>query len=333
MTKTACITGITGQTGSYLAELLLQKGYQVYGLKRRSSSLNTDRIDHIYSNPNLKLVYGDLSDYSSLAGLLKVKPDYFFNLGAQSHVKVSFDVPEYSFDVDATGVIRVLEAIRQYSPNTRFLQASSSEMFGSSPPPQKEDTIFHPRSPYAVAKVAAYHAVVNYREAFNLFASNAISFNHESPRRGETFVTRKITQAATRIKLGLQDKLYLGNLEAKRDWSHAKDIASAMIKIVEAELPDDFVVASGEMHSVREFAEVVFDKLGMNWKDYVKVDPVYFRPSEVDALCGDSAKLRTTLNWKPEYTFSSLVDEMISSDLENAQKEKILKDNICKIKV
>lgn len=333
MTKTACITGITGQTGSYLAELLLQKGYQVYGLKRRSSSLNTDRIDHIYSNPNLKLVYGDLSDYSSLAGLLKVKPDYFFNLGAQSHVKVSFDVPEYSFDVDATGVVRVLEAIRQHSPTTRFLQASSSEMFGSSPPPQKEDTIFHPRSPYAVAKVAAYHAVVNYREAFNLFASNAISFNHESPRRGETFVTRKITQAATRIKLGLQDKLYLGNLEAKRDWSHAKDVASAMIKIIEADSADDFVVASGEMHSVREFAEVVFDKLGLNWKDYVKVDPIYFRPSEVDALCGDSTKLRTTLGWKPEYTFSSLVDEMISSDLENAQKEKILKDNVCKTKV
>ena len=332
MTKTACITGITGQTGSYLAELLLQKGYQVYGLKRRSSSLNTDRIDHIYSNPNLKLVYGDLSDYSSLAGLLKFKPDYFFNLGAQSHVKVSFDVPEYSFDVDATGVIRVLEAIRQHSPTTRFLQASSSEMFGSSPPPQKEDTIFHPRSPYAVAKVAAYHAVVNYREAFDLFASNAISFNHESPRRGETFVTRKITQAATRIKLGLQDKLYLGNLEAKRDWSHAKDVASAMIKIIEADSPDDFVVASGEMHSVREFAEVVFDKLGLNWKDYVKVDPIYFRPSEVDALCGDSTKLRTTLGWKPEYTFSSLVDEMISSDLENAQKEKILKDNVCKVK-
>lgn len=331
MTKTACITGITGQTGSYLAELLLQKGYQVYGLKRRSSSLNTERIDHIYSNPNLKLVYGDLSDYSSLAGLLKVKPDYFFNLGAQSHVKVSFDVPEYSFDVDATGVVRVLEAIRQHSPTTRFLQASSSEMFGSSPPPQKEDTIFHPRSPYAVAKVAGYHAVVNYREAFDLFASNAISFNHESPRRGETFVTRKITQAATRIKLGLQDKLYLGNLEAKRDWSHAKDVASAMIKIIEAQSPDDFVVASGEMHSVREFAEVVFDKLGLNWKDYVKVDPIYFRPSEVDALCGDSTKLRTALEWKPEYTFSSLVDEMVASDLERAQKEKILKDNICKM--
>lgn len=328
MTKTACITGITGQTGSYLAELLLDKGYQVYGLKRRSSSLNTERIDYIYSHPNLKLVYGDLSDYSSIVGLLKNKPDYFFNLGAQSHVKVSFDVPEYSFDVDGTGVLRALEAIKQYSPGTRFLQASSSEMFGSSPPPQNEHTIFHPRSPYAVAKVAGYHAVVNYREAFGLFASNAISFNHESPRRGETFVTRKITQAATRIKLGLQDKLYLGNLEAKRDWSHAKDVARAMIKIVEADTPDDFVVASGEMHSVQEFAEIVFNKLQLNWKDYVEVNPIYFRPSEVDALCGDSTKIRTMLGWKPEYTFEGLVDEMISSDLTAAQKEKILKDSV-----
>lgn len=332
MRKTACITGITGQTGSYLAELLLAKDYQVYGLKRRSSSLNTARLDHIYQDPHnndrLKLVYGDMTDYSSIANLVTdVKPDLFFNLAAQSHVRVSFDIPEYTMDVASTGVIRCLEVIRKHSPNTRFLQASSSEMFGSSPPPQSEMTTFHPRSPYGVAKVAAYHAVVNYREAFNLFATNSISFNHEGSRRGETFVTRKITQAATRIKLGLQDKLFLGNLEAKRDWSHAKDVAAAMIKIIEADVPDDFVVASGEMHSVKEFVEVVFDKLGLNWKNYVEIDPVYFRPSEVDALCGDSTKLRTTLNWKPEYTFNSLVDEMISVDLVNAQKEKMLRNN------
>lgn len=334
MKKTACITGITGQTGSYLAEILLANGYKVYGLKRRSSSLNTSRLNHIYQDPHqsdrLKLVYGDMTDYSSIVSLVTdVKPALFFNLAAQSHVRVSFDIPEYTMDVASTGVIRCLEAIRKYSPDTRFLQASSSEMFGSSPPPQNEATLFHPRSPYGVAKVAAYHAVVNYREAFNLFASNSISFNHEGSRRGETFVTRKITQAATRIKLGLQDKLFLGNLEAKRDWSHAKDVAHAMIKIIEADVSDDFVVSSGEMHSVKEFVEIVFSKLGLNWTDHVEIDPVYFRPSEVDALCGDSTKLRTALNWKPEYTFSSLVDEMVASDLEQAQREKILKDT-CK---
>ncbi len=329
MRKIACVTGITGQTGSYLAELLLENGYKVYGLKRRSSSFNTGRLDHIYQDPhngdNLKLVYGDMTDYSSIANLITdVKPDLFFNLAAQSHVRVSFDIPEYTMDVVGTGVIRCLEVIRKHSPNTRFIQASSSEMFGSSPPPQNETTVFHPRSPYAVAKVAAYHAVINYREAFNLFASNSISFNHEGSRRGETFVTRKITQAATRIKLGLQDKLFLGNLEAKRDWSHAKDVAAAMIKIIEADSPDDFVVSSGEMHSVQEFVEIVFDKLDLNWKDYVEIDPIYFRPSEVDALCGDSTKLRTMLGWAPQYTFVDLVDEMISRDLELAKKEKIL---------
>lgn len=658
--KTACITGITGQTGAYLAELLLNKGYRVYGLKRRSSSLNTERINHIYSNPNLKLLYGDLSDYSSIVGLLKYKPDYFFNLAAQSHVKVSFEIPEYSFDIDATGVLRCLEAIRQQSPHTRYLQASSSEMFGSSPPPQNELTPFHPRSPYAVAKVAGYWTTINYREAYNIFASNSISFNHEclsshtpiivringivdivsikdliplkrkdsnvqtyelqgveiwdgkqwtelktitatkykennseqqllsvqaragiidctshhnmldqnfnekradafkigdqvaisenfppiqnwsitsnelaeflgylvsegcvseskiqftnndisliervkelwsrlflgttsiydgvsgfnpektvkqlrlngcssiskwlkyqiytqsglkkvptvilngsleiqnaflkgyyagdglkagngesiktnspflaqglcwiyfnkghlcsvdvehrnnlaayyqlnvltnskfgnhlrkepsevrkiekaivfddwvfdvetgtsvlmagvgrvivhnSPQRGETFVTRKITRAATRIKLGLQNKLYLGNLQAKRDWSHAKDVAQAMYTIITADQPGDYVVATGEMHSVQEFMELVFDKLNLKWQDYIEIDPVYFRPAEVDALCGDSSKLRIKLGWKPEYTFEQLVDEMIQHDLELAKKEKIL---------
>lgn len=327
--KTACITGITGQTGSYLAEILLAEGYKVYGLKRRSSSFNTARLDHIYQdlhvNNSLELVYGDMSDYSSIAGLvLDVRPDLFFNLAAQSHVRVSFDIPEYTMDVTGTGVVRCLEIIRKHSPNTRFLQASSSEMFGSTPPPQNELTPFHPRSPYAVAKVAGYWATVNYREAYNIFASNAISFNHEGPRRGETFVTRKITRAATRIKLGLQKKLYLGNLHAKRDWSHAKDVAKAMYTIITAEEANDYVVSTGEMHSVQEFMELVFSKLDLDWKNYVEIDPKYFRPSEVDALCGDSTKLYNRLGWKPEYSFESLVDEMIATDLFKAQQEDIL---------
>lgn len=328
MTKTACITGVTGQIGSYLCELLLDKNYKVYGLKRRSSSLNTERLNHIFDNHNLKLIYGDVCDHASVNNFVSdIKPDLFFNLAAMSHVKVSFDIPSYTFDSTATGVITVLEAIRKHSPKTKFLTSSSSEMFGCSPPPQNEQTPFHPRSPYGVAKLAGYWAARNYREAYGMFASNSICFNFESPRRGETFVTRKITRAATRIKLGLQNKLYLGNLTAKRDWQHAKDAAKAMIKIIETDTPDDFVVASGEMHSVQEFVEIVFDKLKLDWKNYVEIDPVYFRPSEVDALCGDSTKLRTTLNWKPEYTFVSLVDEMIASDLELAKKEKILKDN------
>ena len=333
MARTACVTGITGQTGSYLAELLLQEGYKVYGMKRRSSNLNTDRIDHLYTDlhasSRLELVYGDLSDYSSVAGLVAdVKPDLFFNLGAMSHVRVSFDVPEYTFDVDANGVIRCLEAIRKHSPTTRFLQASSSEMFGASPPPQNEQTPFKPQSPYAIAKVAAYHATVNYREAYKMFAVNCIAMNHESPRRGETFVTRKITRAATRIKMGLQEKLYLGNLDAKRDWSHAKDVAGAMMKIINANAPDDYLAASDEMHSVHEFIKIVFDKLELgNWLDYVLIDPKYYRPTEVDALCGDSLKLRTKLGWRPTYSFTGLIDEMIESDLKLAKAERLVKES------
>lgn len=328
MRKTACITGITGQTGSYLAEILLTNGYKVYGLKRRSSSFNTARLDHIYQdlhvNDSLELVYGDMSDYSSIASLVHdVKPDLFFNLAAQSHVRVSFDIPEYTMDITGTGVMRCLEIIRKHSPKTRFLQASSSEMFGSTPPPQNESTPFHPRSPYGVAKVAGYWATINYREAYNIFASNAISFNHEGPRRGETFVTRKITRAATRIKLGLQDKLYLGNLHAKRDWSHAKDVAQAMYLIINADQPNDYVVSTGEMHSVQEFMELVFSKLNLDWKKYVVIDPAYFRPTEVDALCGDSTKLRNATGWKPDYSFENLVDEMIAVDLKLAEKENL----------
>jgi GDPmannose 4,6-dehydratase len=332
MTNTACITGITGQTGSYLCDLLLAQGYKVYGLKRRSSSLNTERIDHVYTDPhlggNLEMTYGDLADYSSLSSWIgDIKPDLFFNMGAQSHVRVSFDIPEYTMDVTGTGVLRVLEVIRKTSPKTKFLTASSSEMFGSSPPPQNEQTVFHPRSPYGVAKVAGYFSTVNYREAYGLHACNAISFNHESPRRGETFVTRKITRAATRIKLGLQSSLYLGNLDAKRDWSHAADVADAMYKILTAPEPSDYVIASGEMHSVKEFTQMVFDKLGLDYSQYVKFDSRYLRPSEVDALCGDSFKLRHFLKWQPKYNFIQLVDEMVEYDLELARQEKVLKEN------
>lgn len=324
--KTACITGITGQTGSYLCDMLLSKGYKVYGLKRRSSSFNTDRIDHLGGKINL--TYGDLADYSSVSSWIgDIKPDLFFNMGAQSHVRVSFDIPEYTMDITGTGVLRVLEAIRKNSPHTRFLTASSSEMFGSTPPPQNEATPFHPRSPYGVAKVAGYYMTINYREAYGLHACNAISFNHESPRRGETFVTRKITRAATRIKLGLQDKLYLGNLDAKRDWSHAADVAEAMYKIITAPSPDDYVVSSGEMHSVEEFARMVFDKLNLNYEDYIELDEHYLRPSEVDALCGDSSKLINNLGWQPKYNFEQLVDEMIEYDMELAKKEKLIADH------
>lgn len=329
MGKIACITGITGQTGSYLAELLLEQGYKVYGLKRRSSSFNTERLDHIYQdshdNPNLELVYGDLSDYSSLLSFVgDAKPDLFFNMAAMSHVRVSFDVPEYTMDITGTGVLRCLEAVRKCSPKTRFIQASSSEMFGATPPPQNETTPFHPRSPYAVAKVAGYYATINYREAYNMFACNAISFNKESPRRGETFVTRKITQAAARIKLGIQDKLYLGNVSARRDWHHAKDAARAMIMILESDTPDDYCISAGEMHSVQEFVELVFSKLGLDWKEHVLIDPKYFRPSEVDALCGDSSKLRNKLGWEPLYTFDQLVEEMIERDMLLAANEKMI---------
>jgi GDPmannose 4,6-dehydratase len=327
--QTACITGITGQTGSYLADLLLDKGYYIYGLKRRSSLLNTSRIDHLYTDPHkngrLELEYGDLSDYSSLSSWIgDIKPDLFFNMAAMSHVKVSFEIPEYSMDITGTGVIRILEAIRKNSPKTHFLQASSSEMFGNSPPPQNENTKFLPCSPYAVAKTSGYYATVNYREAYKLFTCNAISFNHEGPRRGETFVSRKITMAAARIKLGLQEKLYLGNLKAKRDWSHAADVATAMYLIITAPRADDYIVASGEMHSVEEFVNIVFDKLGLDHKKHVETDSRYMRPSEVDALCGDSSKIRHNLGWSPQYSFEQLIDEMIASDMKLAENEKLL---------
>lgn len=321
--KTACITGITGQTGSYLADFLLEKGYKVHGLIRRSSTFGTERIDHIFNNPNLELRYGDMTDTSSLVDFVSdIKPDLFFNMAAQSHVKVSFDVPEYTFDVDAGGVLRCLEAIRKFSPDTRFLQASTSELFGSTPPPQKETTPFHPRSPYAAAKCAAYWTTVNYREAYDLFAVNSITFNHESPRRHETFVTRKVTRAATRIKLGLQDKLIMGNLDARRDWSHAKDVVRGMYAMITANSPDDYVISTGESHSVRELCKFVFSELGMDYKDYIEFDPRYLRPTEVDHLQGDSSKIRLQLGWSPEYTFKSLIREMIAEDMKLAENEK-----------
>lgn len=326
--ESAIITGVTGQTGSYLAEMLLSKGYKVYGLIRRSSSFNTGRIDHIYSDPNLKLVYGDLSEYSSISNLVNdVKPTLFLNEGAMSHVRVSFDIPEYTFDIDATGVVRCLESIRKGSPKTRFLQASTSELFGSTPPPQNELTPFHPRSPYACAKLAAYALTVNYREAYNLFACNSITFNHESERRGETFVTRKITRAATRIKLGLQDSLVMGNLDAKRDWTHAKDVARAKLMIMESDGPDDYVISSDEMHSVLEFLQIVFSKLDLDYKQYVTFDERLYRPSEVDALCGDSSKFRKKFGWAPEYSFDQLIDAMIESDMKLAKNELLIKES------
>lgn len=326
--KSACVLGISGQTGSYLADLLLDKGYKVYGMIRRSSTFSTERIQHVFDHPNLELRYGDLADTLSIVDLItEAKPELLFNMGAQSHVNVSFKIPEYTFDINATGTIRCLEAIRKYSPKTKFLQASTSELFGSTPPPQSENTPFHPRSPYAAAKCAAYWATVNYREAYGLFAVNSVSFNHEGPRRHETFVTRKITRAATRIKLGLQKELVLGNLSAKRDWSHAKDVARGMIKIISAEEPDDYVIASGESHSVEDFLALVFDTLDLDWKEYVKFDPRYLRPSEVDHLQGDPSKIKKELGWVPEYSFGDLVKEMVDCDLILARKEQLLEEN------
>ena len=318
--KKACITGITGQTGSYLAEILLEKGYEVHGLVRRSSSFNTDRIEHIYKDVHLE--YGDLADYGSISNWVrKVQPDEFYNLGAMSHVRVSFDIPEYTMDIGATGVVRCLEALTNFSPDTRFVQASTSEMFGSVEPPQDENTPLHPRSPYGAAKIAGYWSTVNYRESGKLFAANSMSFNHESPRRGETFVTRKITRAATRIKMGLQKNLVLGNLDALRDWNHAKDVARAIHLMGTADEADDWVVGSGEMHSVKDFLKLVFRKLDMDYEDYVEFDPRYLRPTEVDALCGDATKIREKLGWTPEYDFGQLVDEMVAHDYALAQQE------------
>jgi GDPmannose 4,6-dehydratase len=330
--KKALITGITGQDGSYLAELLLSKGYEVHGLIRRASTFNTDRIDHLYRDahdPDAKifLYYGDLSVSGQLTDLLHdIAPEEIYHLGAQSHVRVSFDMPEYTGDVTGLGTIRLLEAIRKTGIKTKFYQASSSEMFGAALPPQSESTPFQPQSPYAAAKVYAYFVAKNYRQAYDIFASNGILFNHESPRRGETFVTRKITRAATRIKLGLQKKLYLGNLEAKRDWGFAGDYVEAMWLMLQQEKPDDYVIATGETHSVREFAEKVFEKLDLEYKKYVDVDRKYFRPSEVDVLLGDASRARKALGWSPKVGFEQLIDMMVETDMEIARKEKTLVD-------
>ena len=330
--KRALITGITGQDGSYLAELLLSKGYEVHGLIRRASTFNTERIDHLYKDfhdpeARVYLHYGDLSVSGQLTDLLStIRPDEIYNLGAQSHVRVSFDMPEYTGDITGLGTLRLLEAIRKTGIETKFYQASSSEMFGAAPPPQSEETPFQPQSPYAAAKVYAYYIVKNYRQAYNLFACNGILFNHESPRRGETFVTRKITRAAARIKLGMQQKLYLGNMEAKRDWGFAGDYVEAMWRMLQQDKPDDYAIALGETHSVREFVEKVFQKLDMDYHQYVEVDPRYFRPTEVDVLLGDSSKARKNLGWEPKVSFDNLIDMMVQADVELASREKTLRD-------
>jgi GDPmannose 4,6-dehydratase len=320
--KRALITGISGQDGSYLAELLLEKGYEVHGIIRRSSSFNTGRIEHLYQDPHesgtrLFNHYGDLSDSVALTKLLyELQPDEIYHLGAQSHVRVSFDIPEYTFDITGAGTLRVLDAMRESGVQARFYQASSSEMYGSAPPPQSETTPFHPRSPYGVAKVASYWATVNYREAYGIFAVNGILFNHESPRRGETFVTRKITRAVARIAAGLQDKLFLGNLEAKRDWGYAPDYVEAMWLMLQASEPEDYVIATGEEHSVQEFADIAFAHAGLGSKQYVKTDTEFLRPAEVDHLVGDATKARDKLGWQPRVSLKELVELMVDTDLE-----------------
>ena len=330
--RRALITGITGQDGSYLTELLLEKGYEVHGVIRRSSSFNTARIDHLYQDPHaaaprLVLHYGDLNDGSVLRRVIHAtRPDEIYNLGAQSHVRVSFDEPEYTADVVGTGTLRLLEAIRDVQQltgrGTKLYQAGSSEMFGAAPAPQSEATPFHPRSPYAVAKLAAHWFAINYRESYRLFVSNGILFNHESPRRGETFVTRKITRAVGRIKLGLQDKLYLGNLDAKRDWGFAGDFVEAMWLMLQQEQPTDYVIATGEAHSVREFVAEAFGQLGLDWERYVEYDPRYARPTEVDCLLGDPSRAKRELGWTPKVTFKDLVKMMVASDLGLAERER-----------
>jgi GDPmannose 4,6-dehydratase len=335
MTRNALITGITGQDGSYLAELLLSKGYHVHGIIRRSSLFNTDRIDHLYVDPHsqsqLHLHYGDLSDAGALRNVLdEVQPDEVYNLGAQSHVRVSFDQPEYTVDVVGVGVIRLLEAIRSYMKHSgkkiRFYQAGSSEMFGSAKPRQHEGTRFEPRSPYACAKVYAHYQVINHRESYGLFACNGILFNHESPRRGETFVTRKITRAATRIKVGLQDKLFLGNLDARRDWGFAGDYVEAMWRMLQQDTPDDYAVATGESITIRDFLGLTFGRLDLDWQKYVEIDPRYFRPAEVDHLEGDASKGRRILGWEPKTDIRALAAMMVDSDLRLAQKELVLRE-------
>jgi GDPmannose 4,6-dehydratase len=326
--KTALITGITGQDGSYLAEFLLSKDYEVHGLKRRSSCFNTSRVDHIYEDfhasggARFRLHYADLNDSSSLAWVLAdLRPDEVYNLGAQSHVKVSFDIPEYTADVVAIGALRILEAIRRTGIACRFYQASSSEMFGSTPPPQSETTPMHPRSPYACAKAFAHAITVNYRESYGLHASSGILFNHESPRRGETFVTRKITRAVAQIKHGLQERLYLGNLEARRDWGYAPDYVRAMWLMLQQDVPDDYVVGTGEMHTVRDFVELAFAAADLDWRQYVSIDERYFRPAEVDALQADCSKARRVLGWEPSVSFAELVRIMVEADLAEVRRK------------
>lgn len=325
--KKALITGITGQDGSYLAELLLAKGYEVHGIIRRASTFNTTRIDHLYKDPHLNgvrffLHYGDISDSTNLIKLLyRIQPEEIYHLAAQSHVRVSFDIPEYTGDVTGLGTIRILEAIRETGLKSRFYQASSSEMFGKVVEiPQRETTPFHPRSPYAAAKVYAYWTTVNYRESYGMFACNGILFNHESPRRGETFVTRKITRAVAHIKAGLQDKLFLGNLEAKRDWGYAKEYVEAMWLMLQQERPDDYVVATGETHSVEEFLDEAFSYVDLDWHDFVKIDPKYLRPAEVDLLIGDATKAKSELGWEPKTTFRELARLMVDADMESAKQ-------------
>ena len=337
MGKSALITGITGQDGSYLSELLLSKGYTVHGIIRRSSSFNTGRIDHIYSDPHgdkheLVLHYGDLTDSSGLRRILEVsQPDEVYNLGAQSHVKVSFENPEYTADAVGVGTLRLLESVRDHMKSSgrevRMYQAGSSEMFGAAKPPQDEQTPFYPRSPYAVSKVAAHWYCVNYREAYNLFISNGILFNHESPRRGETFVTRKITRAVGRIKLGLQKKLFLGNLDAKRDWGFAGDYVEAMWKMLQHSEAGDFVVATNEAYSVREFLDEAFGLVNLDWKEYVEIDPKYYRATEVDYLLGDATKARNAFGWQPRTKFKQLVSMMVESDVRMAESEKVLHES------
>jgi len=324
--KKALVTGITGQDGSYLAELLLDKGYEVYGLVRRSSNFNTSRIDHLYRDPHepgvrLRLMYGDLNDASSINHVIRtLQPDEIYNLGAQSHVRVSFDVPEYTAEASGIGCVRVLEAIRESGLKCRFYQASSSELYGKVvETPQRETTPFYPRSPYACAKAYAYYITVNYRESYGMHASNGILFNHESPRRGETFVTRKITRAAALIKFGLQDKLFLGNLDAKRDWGFAGDYVEGMWLMLQQDQPDDYVLATGETHSVRELLDIAFSAVDLDWQKHVEIDPRYYRPAEVDLLLGDATKAREKLGWRPRVGFTELIQMMVEADVDQVK--------------
>jgi GDPmannose 4,6-dehydratase len=326
--KKALITGITGQDGSYLAELLLSKGYEVHGIIRRASTFNTERVDHLYQDPHINgvrlfLHYGDIADSTNLIKLLyRIQPDEIYHLAAQSHVRVSFDIPEYTGDVTGLGTIRILEAIRENGLKTKFYQASSSEMYGKAQSvPQRETTPFYPRSPYGAAKVYAYWLTVNYRESYGIFACNGILFNHESPRRGETFVTRKVTRAAARIKAGLENKVYLGNLDAKRDWGYAKEYVEAMWLMLQQEEPDDYVIATGETHSVRELLEKAFSYVGLDWRKHVEIDVRYYRPAEVDLLVGDPGKAKRKLKWEAKTKFKDLIRLMVDADVEAAKKE------------